>query len=100
MKLIRKLSKSEQKLRKLYLDMGRKFDAYAWPGGYPIIYVCATGDILCATCATKAMQKETCREARMGYLPEAYDVFYEGPDEICADCNQAIESAYGDPAEL
>jgi hypothetical protein len=97
MRLTRKLSTDERDIRTTYIRMGRKFDAFAWPGGYPIIYVCATGDVLCARCATKQMKTEWIREPRAGYLPVAYDVYYEGPILQCADCNEDIESAYGDP---
>jgi hypothetical protein len=66
--------------------------AYAWPGGYPIIYIDTHCDVLCASCATKALDAEdtTCK-------PVACEVFYEGPIDFCAECNTEIESAYGDP---
>jgi hypothetical protein len=71
-----------------------KFPAYAWPGGYPIIYVTTDGSVLCADCATEDMAEGD------GTLSVAgADVHYEGPSEFCADCNVEIESAYGDPTE-
>lgn len=75
-------------------------DAYAWPGGYPIIYLDACdssgacpdsdpGSVLCADCATD-------HEDRGGKV--APSVHYEGAPEECSACGKVIESAYGDPA--
>lgn len=63
-----------------------RFPAFAWPGGYPIIYLDHDNEVLCADCATKERADV-----------EAYDVFYEGAPVYCAECNVEIESAYGDP---
>jgi hypothetical protein len=71
----------------IHKDEKGNFPAYAWPGGYPIIYVTDDADILCADCAAKEGDK---------FLA---DIHYEGPPEYCADCGKEIESAYGDPAE-
>mgnify|MGYP001233648852 FL=1 len=65
-------------------DENGKFPAFAWPGGYPLIYLDKDMTVLCAPCAS--------RQAVV-----AYDVYYEGPPEFCGDCNAVIESAYGDP---
>jgi hypothetical protein len=66
--------------------------AYAFPGGYPIIYVTTDGEILCTKCATEDLSEGD------GMLSVAgCDVFYEGQPEFCADCNVQIDSAYGDP---
>jgi hypothetical protein len=70
---------------------------YAWPGGYPIIYIDVSGpedigqhgDVLCAECAWHAIVRDD--------TPMARDCYMEGPDEYCADCGVAIPSAYGDP---
>lgn len=71
--------------------------AYAWPGGYTIIYFAAPdyrpqgevdGEELCAICAGQA------RDQGRKILS---DVYYEGPDVECAECCIKIESAYGDP---
>lgn len=63
--------------------------AYAWPGGYTILYYCASGDILCADCATKALDEGD------DDPPVAYSTYDEGEDEVCADCNKVLESSYG-----
>lgn len=64
--------------------------AYAWPGGYQIIYLTRDGEVVCPECAN--------REVDQAQEVIAGDIFYEGPPEFCADCNREIESAYGDPA--
>lgn len=68
--------------------------SYAWPGGYPVLYLDGHNETLCATCATKAANEleEDDRDR-----PVAYFVHYEGPSEFCAACNAEVESAYGDP---
>lgn len=62
--------------------------AYAWPGGYQIIYYTNNSDIVCPDCAN---DEDVSDDIVAG------DVFYEGPPEQCAGCNQMIESSYGDP---
>lgn len=71
--------------------------AYSWPGGYPIIYLTKSADVLCAECATKEIRAWMYGES--DDPPIAYDAYFEGPSEFCADCNREIESAYGDPEE-
>lgn len=79
--------------RALGMEVNRKpLDAYAWPGGYPILYLDGGNDILCAVCATKAAADE---DPKM--RPCAWQIHYEGESEFCADCNVEIESAYGNP---
>ena len=71
-----------------------KLPAYAWPGGYPIIYLDRENSILCAECATKSHLDA---DEVPQYRPVACDVFYEGAPEECGQCGKQIESAYGDP---
>lgn len=70
--------------------------AYAWPGGYPIIYLDKENSVLCAKCATKSLNDP---DEVSQFKPVAYDVFYEGAADQCAQCNVTIESAYGDPED-
>lgn len=65
------------------------YPAFAWPGGYPLIYLDANGDILCPAC--------TSREDEYNAPTVSGEVYWEGPDLCCFDCNAIIESAYGDP---
>lgn len=77
-------------------DHNGQLPAFAWPGGYPILYLDSADEILCAKCATKALDDA---EADERARPVAYFVHYEGSSEFCADCNVETESSYGDPAE-
>lgn len=76
--------------------------AYAWPGGYPILYSFADGAACCPPCANGENGSEAHEASADGdsqWTLVAGDIFYEGPPEFCAHCNGAIESAYGDPEE-
>jgi len=66
----------------------RMLSAFAWPGGYPLVYMTGNHDFatLCPSCATKEYDNI-----------EAFHVYYEGPPIICDECYTEIESAYGDP---
>jgi hypothetical protein len=89
---------------------GRTLDSWAWPGGYPIVYVTGRTDVLCPSCA----QERIDHNRRIGLLealgfdppetdwvradlPLYHDVHWEGPPIDCDECGKAIESAYGDP---
>jgi hypothetical protein len=69
-----------------------RLPAYAWPGGYPIVYLTRNGLVLCPDCANKP-------EDEYGDPAVAGDVFWEGAPMECGDCGRQIESAYGDPNE-
>lgn len=71
---------------------GGALDAYAWPGGYPIIYVIG-GEVFCNKCAAEL------RDSEDGCTNITHDTYMEGPPEDCAECGAVIESAYGDPEE-
>ena len=76
------------------LNSQNELDAFAWPGGYPIIYLDRENSTLCAKCATRDFKDSS---VRAEYKPIACDVYWEGPTIQCDDCNADIESAYGDP---
>ncbi len=69
-----------------------KLVSFAWPGGYPIIYLCKDGGVVCPQCAN-----ENDWNGEQGV--ENGDIFWEGPAMSCDNCNAEIESAYGDPDE-
>lgn len=81
-------------------DLERNSDgqlpAFAWPGGYPIIYLDKDCSTLCAKCATRSLDDA---DELPNFKPVAFDVYYEGPTLQCEQCNVDIESAYGDPSE-
>lgn len=66
--------------------------AFAWPGGYPLIYITADGSTICPDCANWEGETWNPEQAAI-----AGDVYWEGPTIQCEDCNADIESAYGDP---
>lgn len=70
--------------------------AYAWPGGYPVIYLDREDSTLCATCATKSLNDP---DEVPQFKPVAAAVYYEGPTIQCDECNTDIASAYGDPEQ-
>lgn len=75
-------------------DSDGSLPAYVWPGGYPIYYQDRDGSELCADCATKSLDDT---DEVPQFKPVAYAVHYEGPAIFCGQCNEEIESAYGDP---
>lgn len=78
-------------------DSDGKLPSWAWPGGYPILYVDGDNETLCADCATVVLDQEDPFPA--SHRPTTWFIHYEGPPEYCARCNKEIESAYGDPEE-
>jgi hypothetical protein len=79
---------------------GEKLPSYAWPGGYPILYLDGHNESLCPDCANAGEQEA--KELGSDYidtrdLPVTMYIHYEGPPEFCAECNKQTESAYGDP---
>ena len=74
----------------------RKFPAFAWPGGYTIIYVTREGDILCADCMNDPGAADLGNDSARVIGVDTYD---DGPPDRCANCNAEIESSYGDPDE-
>ena len=71
--------------------------AYAWPGGYQMIYFCGDGSIICPECANKLDQNPPEAPILDYEVLSASDVFWEGEEIICENCNRSIESAYGVP---
>ena len=81
----------------------RKAASYAWPGGYPIIYITTEGDVACPDCVNSEPQfhlyigNTWLKGIDPGWCIEAVDVNWEDDSLICCHCNAEIESAYGDP---
>jgi hypothetical protein len=69
------------------------FPAYAWPGGYPIVYVCHDGGEICPTCANAECRDKSADDSQWAVV-SAF-IHYEGDPIICEHCNAEIESAYG-----
>lgn len=109
-----------------FRDSDGELIAYAWPGGYQVVYYTKDGSELCPECAQK-FDKEIRRleplynraydanetgtgssndevrelEDELYWAKDAAatqaDIYYEGPNVFCCECNAEIESAYGDP---
>ena len=75
---------------------------YTWLGGYPVYVVLSDGARLCPKCARdnyRLISYETRHADADGYWRAVgAEVFWEGPDDYCADCGAPLPSAYGDPA--
>jgi hypothetical protein len=73
---------------------------YAWPGGYPLYFLCSDGEALSFTAARQnaklIMQAVKHQDRTGGWLVEAMDINYEDTDLYCVHTNERIESAYGE----
>ncbi len=73
--------------------------AYAWPGGYPLVYLTRDCAELCPACANgengSMCCDPDCQDDEQWELI-AVDVHYEGAPIQCAHCNKMVESAYGE----
>lgn len=74
-----------------------EYQGFAWPGGYPIVYVCNDGSYVCAKCMNDPTNQGWISEGDDRVI--GADVYYEGPVEQCVNCEAEISSAYGDPGE-
>ena len=72
-----------------FTDESGKYITCAWPGLYPVIYFTVNGLIVCPHCAN--------REVDSSQRVIAGDIYWEGPDLTCEDCEAPMASAYGDP---
>ncbi len=74
---------------------------YAWPGGYPIFFVCENGDTL--SHAGAVQETEALLEAiadGSDTRPVAYDINWEDESLYCDITNEPIECAYpSDPSD-
>ena len=77
------------------IDQGEQWPAYAWPGGYPLVYVMDDGEVLGAECMNDPSNPVHFGGDRDGWRVEGVGVLYEGPAVQCAHCGRTIESAYG-----
>lgn len=88
-------------LAKLRQDNGGRLPAYAWPGGYPLFYLCADGGTLCPDCANGPevaaahAAADGCPDDRQ-WLIVATDANWENPAMYCDHCAKQIPSAYAD----
>lgn len=93
--------------RHLGLPVNREpLPAYAWPGGYPLIYVFRDGGCICPKCLNanvEEIEQASRGDNRHhpsgcgGWAVDAVDVHWEGEPVCCEQCHGEIESAYGMP---
>lgn len=76
------------KLNRYKLENGTLM-SHAFPGGYPLFYVDGHNNILCADCATEALNDEI-----ESFRPAAADINWEDMWMHCESCNEQIECAY------
>lgn len=69
-------------------DANGKYVPYAWPGGYPVMYLTRDGMCICADCANKEVDQSQA-------VTDAF-IHWEGAAMQCEDCEKFIESAYGE----
>lgn len=69
-------------------DANGQLPSWAWPGGYPVIYLTRDNLVVCPKCAN--------REVDQSQEVVAYDINWEDPTLQCDDCSERIQSAYGE----
>lgn len=90
-------------LHELWDSNGGSLPSFAWPGGYPIVYVANDGEAFCPDCANRKNGADTRITQRPddnlcdGWLIIGFLIHYEGEPERCCHCGAEIESAYGVP---
>ena len=70
---------------------------YSSPGGYPILYVCDDGGVLCADCVADEID-QCCDPYSGGFYVTGHDANWEDPSLFCDHCSERIESAYAEDA--
>ncbi len=88
-----------------HAGMPDKFPAFAWPGGYTILYLTADDGALCAACVNGENGSEVGSDDAVydddtsdpQWTVVAAGQYDEGPTIQCDHCNADIESSYGDP---
>lgn len=75
----------------------KEWERWAWPGGYPLYYLCADDGVLCSKCANKEIELTSTPDAEADWHIVAADINYEDPLLECTACGEFCESAYGEP---
>ncbi len=71
----------------------KEWERWAWPGGYPIYYLCDDGGVLCSKCANNNIKLTSDPGAERDWKITAADVNYEDAYLVCDHCG----SACGEP---
>lgn len=65
---------------------------FAWPGGYPLVYMTRDAGVLCPACANDNIKYTLGDDPQWSIVGSAIN--YEDPDCTCDHCNKVIEPAY------
>lgn len=84
----------------IFKDASGQLPAYAWPGGYPLFYLMADGEVICSDCAnggngSLATDVATDCSDDDQWTIVAVEINWEDTSMFCAHCAAQIESAYG-----
>jgi hypothetical protein len=80
------------------LNRDNNYDAFAWPGGYPIFYVTKDCGVLCPNCANENKLLTLTKQDHQWFIIGS-DINWEDETMYCDNCNRHIVSAYGDDEE-
>jgi hypothetical protein len=72
--------------------------AFAWPGGYPLVYLFADGGACCPKCANaniEAIDQER-TNSHGGWALCGVEPNYEDTELHCDHCGEPIPAAYGE----
>lgn len=72
-----------------------KYDYGTDLGGYPLYYITADCGVLCPKCANENFERTTDKDDPQWFIVDVA-VNWEDEELICDNCNEHIESAYGD----
>ncbi len=75
----------------------KEWERWAWPGGYPLYYLCADGGVLCSKCANTEIKLTSDPDADTQWKIVDVDINWEDNHLICDHCGECCESAYGEP---
>ena len=73
---------------------------YSFPGGYEKAMYLSDGERICRSCCVEEWREIVdahIRNDASGWKPMVVGIRWEGPDDYCCQCNEALPSEYGDP---
>jgi hypothetical protein len=79
---------------KLPVDNNGVYESFAWPGGYPLYYLCNDGEALCPSCMNDSSNPIHFDAPDDGWRIVGCDINWEDESLFCAHCNKQIESVY------
>jgi len=82
-------------MKDIPIDDKGDYISYDWPGGYPIFYVTKDCGVLCPKCANENKELTKDIEDPQWFIVDC-DINYEDESLYCDNCNEKIESAYGE----